>query len=54
MKEKNPEVEVDLDIETLNSATIRTIRAIRQDTSPITDYRRKHSRDRKSISLFSV
>lgn len=40
--------EVEVDIEPLDTSTIRTIRAIRQDTSaPITDYRRKHSRDRK-------
>lgn len=41
-------VEVENDVETLDTSTDRTIRAVRQE--PITDYRRKHSRDRKSPS----
>lgn len=44
-------VEVEENIETLDTSTVRTIRAVRSEypSASITDYRRKHSRDRKLI-----
>lgn len=46
--------DVEENIETFDTSTVRTIRAVRPEhpSASITDYRRKHSRDRKLI--FSV